>query len=54
MTELVWISLALPLIGVALLAAVEAGARTLAELVEATGLSRPTAHRLAAALVANA
>jgi len=38
---------------VALLAAVEGGARTLADLVEATGLSRPTAHRLAAALVAH-
>jgi len=38
---------------VALLAAVEGGARTLAELVEVTGLSRPTAHRLAAALVAH-
>ncbi|MGD9751053.1 MAG: IclR family transcriptional regulator, partial [Acidimicrobiia bacterium] len=35
----------------ALLAAVEAGARTLPELVAQTGLSRPTAHRLAAALV---
>lgn len=38
---------------VALLTAVEHGARTLGELVEATGLSRPTAHRLAAALVAH-
>ena len=36
---------------VALLAAVGAGARTLNELVEATGLARPTAHRLSAALV---
>jgi DNA-binding IclR family transcriptional regulator len=33
------------------LRAVEAGARTLAQLVEATGLHRATAHRLAAALV---
>jgi len=38
---------------VALLDAVEGGARTLHELVEATGMSRPTAHRLAAALVAH-
>jgi DNA-binding IclR family transcriptional regulator len=36
-----------------LLTAVEHGARTLGELVEATGLPRPTAHRLAAALVAH-
>ncbi len=35
----------------AVLAAVEGGARTLADLVEVTGLSRPTAHRLAGALV---
>ena len=35
----------------AVLRAVEAGARTLAELVEATGLHRATAHRLAGALV---
>ncbi len=34
-----------------LLAAVEGGARTLNDLVAATGLSRPTAHRLAGALV---
>ncbi|MCC6437470.1 MAG: IclR family transcriptional regulator [Acidimicrobiales bacterium] len=36
---------------VALLRAVEGGARTLHDLVAVTGLSRPTAHRLAAALV---
>jgi DNA-binding IclR family transcriptional regulator len=34
----------------AVLAAVEAGARTLAQLVEATGLNRATVHRLAGAL----
>lgn len=34
----------------AVLAAVEAEPRSLAELVEVTGLSRPTAHRLAVAL----
>ncbi len=34
----------------AVLAAVEGTPRSLAELVEATGLSRPTAHRLAVAL----
>ena len=34
----------------AVLAAVEAAPRSLAELVEATGLSRPTAYRLAVAL----
>ena len=38
---------------VALLAAVESGARTLNELVEVTGLPRPTVHRLAGALVAH-
>ena len=38
---------------VALLAAVESGARTLNELVGLTGLPRPTVHRLAAALVAH-
>lgn len=38
---------------VALLGAVEDGARTLHDLVEATGLPRPTVHRLAAALVAH-
>jgi len=38
---------------VALLGAVAAGARTLPDLVDATGMSRPTAHRLAAALVAH-
>jgi DNA-binding IclR family transcriptional regulator len=38
---------------VALLGAVAAGARTLPDLVEATAISRPTAHRLAAALVAH-
>jgi DNA-binding IclR family transcriptional regulator len=37
----------------ALLGAVAAGARTLPDLVEATGISRPTAHRLAGALVAH-
>lgn len=36
---------------VALLGAVGGGARTLGELVEVTGLPRPTVHRLAAALV---
>lgn len=36
-----------------MLAAVEGGSRTLAELVATTGLSRPTAHRLAGALVAH-
>lgn len=35
---------------VAILDAVEAGAGTLGEVVEATGLTRPTAHRLASAL----
>lgn len=35
------------------LAAVEAAPRSLAELVDATGLSRPTAHRLAVALEAH-
>ena len=35
---------------VAVLDALEAGPRTLAELVDATGLARATAHRLAAAL----
>jgi len=38
---------------VAVLAAVEAAPRTLAELVEATALPRPTAHRLAVALEAH-
>ncbi len=38
---------------IALLAAVQGGARTLNELVEVTGLARPTAHRLAGALVAH-
>lgn len=37
----------------AVLAAVEAEPRSLAELVEAAGLSRPTAHRLAVALEAH-
>lgn len=37
----------------AVLAAVEGQPRSLAELVTATGLSRPTAHRLAAALEAH-
>ena len=37
----------------AVLAAVERGARTLAEVVDATGLSRSTAHRLVAALEAH-
>lgn len=37
----------------ALLGVVGEGARTLAELVERTGISRPTAHRLAAALVSH-
>jgi len=37
----------------AVLAAVEAEPRSLAELVEATALSRPTAHRLAVALEAH-
>ena len=37
----------------AVLGAVEGGAGTLAELVAATGLSRATAHRLAAALEAH-
>lgn len=36
-----------------ILAAVEVAPRTLAGLVEATGISRPTAHRLAVALVAH-
>lgn len=36
---------------VALLAAVEGGARSLNDVVTATGLARPTAHRLAGALV---
>jgi DNA-binding IclR family transcriptional regulator len=35
---------------VAVLAAVEAGPRSLAELVEVTGVARPTAHRLSVAL----
>ena len=35
---------------VAILATLEAGPATLAELVQASGLSRPTAHRLAVAL----
>ncbi|HEY8523795.1 MAG TPA: IclR family transcriptional regulator [Acidimicrobiales bacterium] len=38
---------------VAVLGALEAGPRTLAELVAATGLSRATAHRLAVALEAH-
>jgi DNA-binding IclR family transcriptional regulator len=38
---------------VVVLAAVEAAPRSLAELVTATGLSRPTAHRLAVALEAH-
>ncbi len=38
---------------VGVLAAVEAGARSLPEIVEATGLSRATAHRLATALEAH-
>ncbi|MBI4261009.1 MAG: IclR family transcriptional regulator [Actinobacteria bacterium] len=38
---------------VAILAAVQGGARSLAELVSATGLSRATAYRLAAALEAH-
>ncbi len=38
---------------VAVLEAVDGGARSLADLVVATGLSRATAHRLAAALVAH-
>src|ERR671917_2750784 len=38
---------------VAVLAALEPGPRTLAQLVEATGLSRATAHRLAVALEAH-
>ena len=37
----------------AVLGAVEGSPRSLAELVEATGLSRPTAHRLAVALEAH-
>jgi DNA-binding IclR family transcriptional regulator len=37
----------------AVVAALEAEPRTLAELVEASGLSRPTAHRLAVALEAH-
>ena len=37
----------------AVLAAVEEGARTLADVVDATGLSRSTAHRLVAALEAH-
>src|SRR6187397_3550890 len=37
----------------AVLGAVEAAPRSLAELVEASGLSRPTAHRLAVALEAH-
>lgn len=36
-----------------LLGAVEQGARTLQELTDVTGIPRPTAHRLAAALVAH-
>lgn len=35
---------------VAILAALEAGPRSLSELVSATGIARPTAHRLAVAL----
>ncbi len=35
---------------IGVLAAVEAGPRSLADLVETTGLTRATAHRLAAAL----
>jgi DNA-binding IclR family transcriptional regulator len=38
---------------VAILASVEGGARSLTELVEGTGLSRPTLHRLATALEAH-
>src|SRR5262247_4927204 len=38
---------------VAVLAAVEPGPRSLAEVVQATGLSRATAHRLAVALEAH-
>src|SRR5918997_1533862 len=38
---------------VTVLAALEAGPRSLPELVAATGLSRPTAHRLAVALEAH-
>lgn len=38
---------------VAVLAALEAGPRSLGELVGATGLARPTAHRLAVALQAH-
>lgn len=38
---------------VAILEAVAGGSRTLSELVEATGLSRPTAHRLARSLEAH-
>ena len=37
----------------AVVGALEAGPRSLAELVDATGLSRPTAHRLAVALEAH-
>jgi DNA-binding IclR family transcriptional regulator len=37
----------------ALLGAVEGGARSLGDLVATTGMARPTAHRLAAALVAH-
>lgn len=37
----------------AVVGALEAGQRSLAELVDATGLSRPTAHRLAVALEAH-
>ena len=35
---------------VAIMAALEAGPRSLSELVSATGIARPTAHRLAVAL----
>jgi DNA-binding IclR family transcriptional regulator len=38
---------------VAVLSALEGGSRSLSELVAATGLSRPTAHRLAVALEAH-
>jgi DNA-binding IclR family transcriptional regulator len=38
---------------IAVLGAIEAGPRSLSELVRATGLSRATAHRLAVALVAH-